>query len=177
MTNTSTAYGSQKIFDLSNLASPTPVYFLDLHTYSDSGTNADNFYWLSTKADVLDEDKTEWFVTPNKSFADFTTLDQLPEATVQGQVTFGRDANGGHATVILTNTSDSIAFFIEMRIVGHKSQQSLVPVLWDDNYISLPPHMTKTFRAEFPMSKEPELRLRGWNVNFGNIIADHEEFR
>ena len=43
-----------------SLSSETPVYFLDLHTTSDSADNyhhADNFYWLSTKPDVLDEDK------------------------------------------------------------------------------------------------------------------------
>jgi exo-1,4-beta-D-glucosaminidase len=173
VTNNCDAYGSEKIFDLSKLAPETPVYFLDLRTVSDSPVRADNFYWLSTKPDILDEDKTEWYVTPNKSFADFTALDQMPEANVQGQVAFGMNADGGNATVTLTNTSDSMAFFIEMRIVGEKSQQSLTPVLWDDNYISLPPHTTKTFQANFPKSETPELKLRGWNVKFENVTTEH----
>lgn len=178
VTNTGAAYGSQKIFDLSNLAPQTPVYFLDLHTRSDSCANADNFYWLSTKPDVLDEDKTEWYVTPNKSFADFTALGQLPEATVQAHAkfetynTFGTDAPGAKAEVTLTNASDSLAFFIEMRIVGEKSQQSLTPVLWDDNYISLPPHGIKTFHADFPDGQSPELKLRGWNVKFEKVTTE-----
>jgi exo-1,4-beta-D-glucosaminidase len=179
-TNSSLAYGSQKILDLSSLEPDTPVYFLDLHTRSDSGITANNFYWLSTKPDVLDEDKTEWYVTPNQSFADFTALNQMPETTVQAHVkfesynSFGTGALGAKAEVTLTNTSDSLAFFIEMRIVGEKSQRSLTPVFWDDNYISLPPHATKTLHADFPDGETPELKLRGWNVKFENLTTDHE---
>jgi exo-1,4-beta-D-glucosaminidase len=175
ITNASEAYGSQKIFDLSSLASETPVYFLDLHSESDTEAVANNFYWLSTKPDVLDEGKTEWFVTPNKSFADFTALNQLPEAKVRSSVSFKPVASGTDAEVTLRNTGDTLAFFIEMRIVGAKSQQSLTPVFWDDNYVSLPPHTTKTFHAHFPDGETPELKLQGWNVRFendGTQVAD-----
>ena len=180
ITNSSEAYGSQKIYDLSHLASETTVYFLDLKSVGDFGpeASANNFYWLSTKPDVLDEDKSEWFVTPNKSFADFTSLDQLPEAKVLSSVsfetynTFGADKLGANAEVTLTNTGDTLAFFVEMRIVGQKSQQSLTPVFWDDNYISLPPHATKTFHAHFPDGEKPELKLQGWNVKFENVMTE-----
>lgn len=168
VTNTGPAYGPEKIFDLSKLAPDTPVYFLDLHTIGDAGpeATADNFYWLSTKPDVLDEAKSTWFVTPNKSFADFTALNQMPEANVQVGASFAPAADGTDATVTLKNTGDTLAFFIEMRIVGRKSQQSLTPVFWDDNYVSLPPHAAKTFHAHFPGGQKPELKLQGWNVTF-----------
>jgi exo-1,4-beta-D-glucosaminidase len=181
VTNAGPTYGSEKIFDLSHLAVKTPVYFLDLQTTSDSDPSgsADNFYWLSTKPDVLDEGKTEWYVTPNQSFADFTALNQLPTAKVQAHVIFetysdlGGFRDNEDATVTLTNTSDKLAFFIEMRIVDPKSHQSLTPVFWEDNYISLPPHATKVFGASFPFSgvpklksEAPELKLQGWNVQF-----------
>ena len=159
-------YGSQEIFDLAKLSPGTPVYFVDLHTRSDSdlAANADNFYWLSTKPDVLDESNTTWYVTPNKSFADFTALNQLPQANVKATVAYGTDNDRRTADATLTNTGDTLAFFIEMRIVGKKSQRSLTPVFWDDNYLSLPPHATKTFHAEFPNGEKPEFKLRGWNV-------------
>jgi exo-1,4-beta-D-glucosaminidase len=159
-------YGSRKIFDLSKLSPGTPVYFLDLHTRSDSNpaASADNFYWLSTQPDVLDEAHTEWYVTPNLSFANFKPLNQMPEANVNTKVSYGADKDGRTAEATLTNTNDSLAFFIEMRIVGKKSQHSLTPVFWDDNYVSLPPHATKTFHAHFPSGERPELKLQGWNV-------------
>jgi exo-1,4-beta-D-glucosaminidase len=168
VTSASPVYGSKKIFDLSNLALGTPIYFLDLRAQGDTGSeaSANNFYWLSNKPDVLDEDKTEWFVTPNKSFADFTALNQLPEATVQAEVSLARKSDGMTATITLTNETDRLAFFIEMRIVNAKSQQILLPIFWDDNYISLPPHAKKTFHAQFPDRESPDLKLQGWNVKF-----------
>ena len=173
ITNTGAAYGSQKIFDLSSLTSDTPVYFLDLRTVNDFGSeaSADNFYWLSTKPDVLDEGKTQWYVTPNQSFADFTSLNRLPAANVEASVSFLPAGSTTEAQVTLTNTGDTLAFFIEMKIVGLHSQQSLTPVFWDDNYVSLPPHATKTFHAHFPKGERPELKLQGWNVKFDDITG------
>lgn len=175
VTNETKDYGSQKIADLSKLSPDTPVYFLNLQ--STGNTNANNFYWLSTKPDVLNEEHASWYVTTNISYADFTALNQLPEATVQPRVDYGIEGNGSgricDAAVTLTNTSDHLAFFIEMRLVQKQSQQSLTPVFWDDNYISLPPHTTKTIYAKFPsLTGEPILKLKGWNVKFGNVISD-----
>ena len=177
MTNASLAYGSQKIFDLSKLVPGTPVYFLELKSSSDSVPEAGayNFYWLSTNADVLDEDKTQWFVTPNKSFADFSALGRLPDAGVRAHVKFeaGNSFSAGtpmaDAEVTLTNTTDTLAFFIEMKITGEKSHQILTPVYWTDNYISLPPHATTMQHArftDFTDGETPELKLQGWNVKF-----------
>ncbi len=166
ITNNPLAYGSQKIDDLSSVTPQTPVYFLDLKTTSDSGMEADNFYWLSTKPDVLDEENSTWFVTPIKSFADFTALNQMPQANVKAGVSFGISNDGTHADVTLTNSSDTLAFFIEMKIVGANSHQYITPVFWDDNYVTIPPHASKVFHAHFPSGQTPELKLQGWNVKF-----------
>ncbi len=171
VTNAGAGYGSQKVAGLSHLASDTSVYFLDLHSVKEAGTGPglDNFYWLSTRPDVLNESKTEWYVTPNQSFADLKALNQLPDAFVKSSVTF-RPAGDGQedAEVTLTNQGNKLAFFIEMRIVGAQLQQSLTPVFWDDNYVSLPPHATRTFHAHFPAGEKPELKLQGWNVMFNS---------
>jgi len=165
---TNCSSGPHKIFDLANVISNTPVYFVDLDGKSDFGpeASAHNFYWLSSKSDVLDEGRTEWFVTPNQSFANFTSLDRLPEATVKPTVTYKSDANDTTVEVTLKNDGDKLAFFVEMRIVGKGTDQSITPVFWDDNYVSLPPHTTKVFHARFPKGEKPELKLRGWNVKF-----------
>ena len=170
--------GSKKIFDLASLSPATPVYFLSLELRAVTGEKlAENFYWLSTKADVQDEEKTTWFVTPNKSFADFTALNQLPESKVQARVSFetynifGTPNSAADAEVTLTNSGDTLAFFTEMKIVGAKSKQLPTPVFWDDNYISLPPHATKTFNVRFPDGETPELKLQGWNVRFDNVTT------
>jgi exo-1,4-beta-D-glucosaminidase len=166
-------YGSIKVFDSSMLAPGTPVFFLDLALRDAEGKElASNFYWLSTKPDVLDEEKTEWYVTPNKSFADFTALEHLPQAKVHAETSYGAD--GKDVVVTLSNSSDQLAFFVEMSLVSEKSQQILLPVLWNDNYVSLAPGARKTYRAHLPAlpgRDKPDLRLRGWNVNFEKVAA------
>jgi exo-1,4-beta-D-glucosaminidase len=178
VTNAVPAGVSQKIFDLSPLVPGTPVYFVDLHGRDPSSPKsaADNFYWLSTKPDVLDEARSEWYVTPNKSYADFTSLSNLPAATVQSSVAFKTRRDGGEAEVTLDNASDTLAFFIEMKIVGAKTGQILTPVFWDDNYVSLPPHTRKVFHAHFPGGETPELKLQGWNVKFDNVSGGRIRF-
>lgn len=162
------AYGPAKICDLADLSSPTPVFFVALELGNSSGKSlADNFYWLSTKPDVLDEEKTDWFVTPNKSYADFTALNQLPPAEVQASMNVTNTPDGTDAAVTVKNSGPTLAFFIELRLTDRSSGQTILPVLWSDNYISLPPGGEKTCRAHLPAvvaETKPELRLRGWNV-------------
>lgn len=170
VTNASPAGGSQKVLDLAGLAPATPVYFVELQGRDPAapGSDAHNFYWLSTKPDVLDEDKTEWFVTPNKSFADFTALGALPPANVRAVVSFSPRHHPGEAEVTLTNTGDTLAFFIELKMVGATSRRILTPVFWDDNYVSLPPHSRRVLHVQFPKNEPPNLILQGWNVRFNN---------
>ena len=64
----------------------TPAYFVDLRlSGADGRPISSNFYWLSAKDDVLDNANTTWFYTPNKEFADFTTLKQLSPVTIQAR--------------------------------------------------------------------------------------------
>jgi exo-1,4-beta-D-glucosaminidase len=70
--------------------------------------------------------------------------------------------------VTLENPSDKLAFFIELNVYRTTSGRSVLPIFWDDNYISLLPGETREIRARF--SKEdlegetPAFRFSGWNV-------------
>ncbi|HYL95779.1 MAG TPA: beta galactosidase jelly roll domain-containing protein, partial [Terriglobales bacterium] len=62
---------SQKLFTLPNIDGLTPTYFLRL-TVDDSGRKrlSTNTYWLSTKPEKLDWEKSTWYYTPTAQFAD-----------------------------------------------------------------------------------------------------------
>src|SRR4029077_17707359 len=56
-------------------------YFPRLLLEDSSGqTLSSNFYWLSTKDDVLDWQKSTWYYTPTSSYADMTQLQKLQPA-------------------------------------------------------------------------------------------------
>jgi len=163
------AYSSLRIMQLSEIDVPEKVYFVDLRLKDRKGHMiSQNFYWLSTKKDILDEEGTEWFFTPNKEYADFTGLEKLPEARVPIKFNFKQKGSEGEVRVRVSNRSKHIAFFIHFNVTGSKSGNSVLPVFWDDNYISLLPGEKREINAHFAWDdlngETPLLEVGGWNV-------------
>jgi len=141
---------SDKIFGLEGLKNLSTTYFLDLKLKDETNKElSSNFYWLSTKEDVLDIENSEWFITPNKSYADFSSLNSMPETKIDVSHKFSENGNDKTLTVVLENKSDKLAFFIELQLTNSATGQSILPVFWSDNYISLLPGETKTIKADF----------------------------
>jgi exo-1,4-beta-D-glucosaminidase len=158
---------SQRLVSLADIDSPTPVWFLDLRLADASGTELGrNFYWLSTTQDVLDYEASEWFITPTKEYADFTALGELPEVVLDVEVELESDDNGTQIEIELENPSDALAFFVELQVVDDEDR-SFLPVLWEDNYVSLLPGEKRELVARFPQTNDlsgAALKLAGWNV-------------
>jgi len=71
---------------------------------------------------------------------------------------------GGKVAVELENQSDTIAFFVEL-LLTDGAGAPLVPIFWQDNFVSLLPHEERTVTGEFPGAVEnPGLIVRGWNI-------------
>jgi exo-1,4-beta-D-glucosaminidase len=158
-----------RVADLSGVKGLTPVYFLDLRLKGrDGAALASNFYWLSTKKDVLDPKGSEWFVTPNKEFADFTALAQLPEVEIRVTQRIEEAEGKQRVHLLLVNPSPAIAFFIEFKLVGAQSGRTMLPVLWDDNYVSLLPgerrELTATIESRVTGGEQVVVRHTGYNV-------------
>jgi exo-1,4-beta-D-glucosaminidase len=163
------ANASRKIFDLPKIKKLTKTWFLDLQLQDAGGVMlTDNFYWLSTKADVLDYSKSEWFYTPCKEWGDLTALNGLPPAAVQSEYTFSDQGGERELTVTLRNPGKNIAFFIELGVRGETSGRTIVPVFWEDNYVSLLPGESRTLHATFAHAdlggEKPVFHFKGWNV-------------
>jgi exo-1,4-beta-D-glucosaminidase len=158
---------SRKVLELPDPSAIGPVSFLDLRVLDAEGRElANNFYWLSAKPDVLDEAKTTWYATPNRAFADFRALGTLPPAAMKVEA---RRISGPdwEEAITLTNDSDRIAFGLELTVVGN-SGEPLLPVLWEDNYVSLLPRERRTLRVRLPgvdlHGETPRITLKGWNL-------------
>lgn len=161
---------AHRVFTVKGLDAKTGVRFLVLKlTGADGKPLADNFYWLSGKPDVLDEAKTTWYVTPNASFADFSALNELlltqVELKVERRVREGQDWLWD---VTLSNDTDRIAFFLELSLLKDRHGDPVLPVRWDDNYVSLLPHEHKTIRVRFAeadlQGEAAHVALTGWNT-------------
>jgi exo-1,4-beta-D-glucosaminidase len=149
-------------------AAGNSAYFVDLRLMSAQGQSlSNNFYWLSTKADVLSDSST-WYMTPVNSYADYTQLRQMPSATVKATARFTSGNGAGHASVTLKNTGLNIAFFIRLQVTGRNGEEAL-PVTWDDNYVSLLPGETRVLTASYRTRDLggglAKAAYSGWNVS------------
>ena len=68
-------------------------------------------------------------------------------------------------TVELANRGDRIAFFIELLLTDGQTGEPIVPIFWQDNYVTLLPDETRTVSTAFSgPTCMPILTVRGWNA-------------
>jgi exo-1,4-beta-D-glucosaminidase len=160
-----------KVFELPQVDGLSPVYFLDLRVTDSTGNLVgSNFYWLSTKPETLDWSKSNWYTTPTTSYADYSSLAQLPEVKLNVASRTEHSANSQDAVTHVTveNPSKSLAFFVRLKLDKSKGGEEILPVVWQDNYISLLPgekrEITAAYHAGSTGGVKPEVEISGWNV-------------
>ncbi|KAK3950626.1 glycoside hydrolase superfamily [Pseudoneurospora amorphoporcata] len=109
----------------------------------DTGALSHNVYWLSKTIDTLDWDNSDWFYTPVTKYSDYTALNKLAAANVSVTAwSRGHASPEGHSEstvqVTLENHSPVPAFFISLNLVD-KDGRDVLPVTWEDNYLTLWP--------------------------------------
>ncbi len=140
----------QEIALLGDIADANKMYFIALTLVNKEGkVLSSNFYWVSTKADVMDPNvaNASWIYTPTLADADMTFINQLPKTTLVAKHSIAKKATQTEVSVTLKNTGNHIAFFTELTLKGKSSKQWILPVFWDDNYISILPGETKSIKA------------------------------
>jgi exo-1,4-beta-D-glucosaminidase len=147
----------------------TPTYFVRLSLTDSTGKYlSDNFYWLSTKPVQFDWEKTTYFSTPATQDADMTMLNTLPQAEITGTSRFEHQTGGETvATVTLKNPSKTLAFMTHLRLRNGHDGNDILPVFWDDNYISLLPGEQRVITgtaATQQLTGTPWIYVEGWNV-------------
>ena len=149
------------------------TYFLKMELRDPSGKLvSDNFYWLSTKPDVLDWAKRQDTVyTPQSAYADLSGLNTLPPVKVEVRSSMSQAGNERAVHAFVENPSPSLAFMVHLRVAKAKSGEDVAPVFWDDNYFSLLPGEKRVLSARFQSAKADSLVLTvdGWNVAAASI--------
>ena len=169
--------GSSRAFELPKVEGLTKTYFLRLQLHDAGGKLvSDNFYWLSTKPDVLDwAKKKDTVYTPQAEFGDLTGLNSLPQ--VKLEVAASNHVEGGKAVsrVAVRNSSESLAFMVHLKITRGKGGEEVTPIFWEDNYFSLLPGEQREVTASYDGSvlegKEAALEVDGFNIVAASVSA------
>jgi exo-1,4-beta-D-glucosaminidase len=161
---------STKAFDLPKVEDLSRTYFLHLQLHDSAGRLlSDNFYWLSTKPDVLDwKHKQDTVYTPQAEFGDLTGLNTLPKVKLEVSSTKEEQSGKAGARASIRNPSGSIAFMVHLRVTTGKPGQDVTPIFWSDNYFSLLPGEQKEVTAIYDPAnlngRDAVLAIDGYNV-------------
>jgi exo-1,4-beta-D-glucosaminidase len=87
---------------------------------------------------------------------------------LDAKATTSREGTQATTRVTLTNPSKSLAFFVRLKLDKGQGGDEILPVLWEDNYVSLMPGETREIAARYDAgalgSAEPALEVSGVNV-------------
>jgi exo-1,4-beta-D-glucosaminidase len=180
---------SNRVLVIPELEGLSLTYFVRLTLEDSEGKIVSrNFYWLSTKPDVFDWDKTAWYYTPTKSLADLSGLNTLSKIELMGSNTFEDKGENtvAHVTVespptvvehdalgsFLSSAQKptlTVAFLIHLRVTRGMDGSEVLPILWEDNYFELMPgerrEVAATFRTKDLQGAIPVVEVDGWNVS------------
>jgi exo-1,4-beta-D-glucosaminidase len=164
---------SKFIYKIPAIKNLTSVWFLDLRIFNSENKEVDNsIYWVSLKKDILDYEafkKLAWpFYTPTKQYADYTALNKLPKVTLTYDYQFTKKDKFGNVRLKVKNNSGTIAFFTFFDLLDASTSKPILPVYWDDNYVSILPGEERTYEASYFLvnsdGTKPVLKINAWNV-------------
>lgn len=146
------------------------VYFLRLQLNNEKGkVISTNWYWLSKKEDELNWKKSEWYYTPQNSFADFSALKTLPATALNVSYTTQKNNSITTHKITITNTGKVVAFFVHVRALKGKDGGDILPIIFEDNYLLLAPGESRTIECNYEnkdaANTTPYFVTSAWNLD------------
>ncbi len=132
---------------------------------------AENVCWGSkTDDDLGDAKNDEQFATRLATWADMSALNTMPRSELNVTTQAGASSAGGErvVTISMANPGNRIAFFVRAEVTQGNDGLEILPITYDDNYITVFPHETRTIVATFNIpapGASPAVRVEGYNVS------------
>ncbi len=164
-------HSSPEVMAVPRIKDAGPVYFVKCDVRDAAGkVIVENAYWSSSADDDLGDSKNDiQFKTDLAKWADLSSLNTMPRATLTASATLSAVKDDGTTTITLTNPTDRIAFFVRAEITQGLGGNEILPITYSDNYVTLFPHETRSIAANFQIrllaGQAPFLRLEGYNVD------------
>ena len=135
----------------------TRVYFIKLRLIND-GKNvvSENIYWRAAASE------------------DYLALSQMEKTKLNGSCASAEQNGRSVISIDLQNPTAHVALMVCAKVVRSSAPgQRVLPIFYDDNYITLLPHESRKIRAEFDSSllkgDQPRVVVDGWNVPLTTI--------
>jgi exo-1,4-beta-D-glucosaminidase len=146
------------------------VYFVRAQMADTAGNAlAENVYWASTVSDDVGPPSNDsQFETKWAQLGNMSALNSMSPTNLTVSGTYSDDKGTTRAQLRLTNKSNHIAFFVRAEITADVDGNEIVPILYEDNYITIFPRETRTIKAVLDTAllsgQRPSLRIEGYDV-------------
>ena len=145
----------------------TPVFFVRCQLFDESGKlMVDNTYWQSQKDDDLGVRRNDAYMTLRQDkWADMTALNTMQPVAVEIEAQQKKIGPESHVTIRLHNPSEHIAFFERAAISTECDGNEILPIEYDDNYITIYPGETAEIHGIVWNGAKPRwIKLEGYNT-------------
>jgi exo-1,4-beta-D-glucosaminidase len=179
--------GATQVMTLPRYPESSPVFFVRCQLFDDAGKLiVDNTYWQSQRDDDLGARSHDQVMTLRQDkWADMTALNSMPPVAVEMSATQTKIGKESHVTIRLHNPSEHIAFFERATISAKRDGDEILPIEYDDNYITVFPGETAeihgmvwkdgsprgvsnsggaAWNADTPQGKPRWVKLEGYNT-------------
>ncbi|HLJ66436.1 MAG TPA: glycoside hydrolase family 2 [Chloroflexota bacterium] len=170
--------GVTRVFTVPKPTGISGVHFVELVLRdSSNATVSRNVYWLASTPDTLDFARSTWWYTPQAQWGDFSGLATLPQVvpSIEASSTRAGDSVTTSITVSQPASAGNVAFFMGVKIRQGFAGSEVLPITWNDNFITLWPGESLALRATYPLAglhgAVPEVDLAGWNVPDQQVSA------
>jgi exo-1,4-beta-D-glucosaminidase len=159
--------GANQVMTLPRYPDSSPVFFVRCQLIDESGKLVvDNTYWQSQKDDDLGARAHDMVMTLRQDkWADMTALNAMPPVAVEMSATQTMIGKESHVTIRLHNPSEHIAFFERATISAKRDGDEILPIEYDDNYITVFPGNTAEIHGTIWKGDKPRwVKLEGYNT-------------
>ena len=159
--------GAKVVLALDRYPQATPVFFVRCELFDERGKPLiNNTYWQSQQDDDVGDRKNDSSEDLKQvSWADMTALNTMPQ--VKLEVSAERTVVYSEKLVIirLHNPSEHIAFFERASICSTRDGNEILPIEYDDNYVTVFPGETVEIRGTVSKDVDPRwVQLEGYNT-------------
>jgi exo-1,4-beta-D-glucosaminidase len=165
--------GATPVMTLPRYPESSPVFFVRCQLFDDAGKLVvDNTYWQSQKDDDLGARGHDMVMTLRQDkWADMTALNTMPPATVEMSATQTKIGKENRVTIRLRNSSEHIAFFERATISAKRDGDEILPIEYDDNYITVYPGETAEIHGTVQSDTKPRwVKLEGYNTPAISVV-------
>lgn len=168
-----TSGGTTHVLSLPRLPGLTSVYFVRCQLLDRSAhLITENDYWQSTTDDDLGPASNDkQFDLKQVSWANMTALNTMPGVPLTVSATRNRVNGEDRVTVRLKNNTPHVAFFERAELTKTSSGDEILPVLYDDNYVTVFPGEQTTIEGRvLHTGNSPEwVRVTGYNTSVQTV--------